>query len=96
MADPIFEWDVGKNAWNRRKHGVSFEEAQQAFLDARRVLARDLAHSQKEDRFFCFGKAGGGILTVRYTMRAGRIRILGVGYWRKGRKAYEQANPIHG
>ncbi len=93
---PIFEWDDGKNAWNRRKHGVSFEEAQYAFLDPRRVLARDLLHSGKEDRFYCFGRCGAGILTVRYTMRAGRIRIIGAGYWRKGRRAYEQANPIHG
>ena len=28
MNDIRFEWDEGKNQENRRKHGVSFEEAQ--------------------------------------------------------------------
>lgn len=40
-----FEWDEAKNTLNQRKHGVSFYEAQYAFLDARRVIAEDLAHN---------------------------------------------------
>ena len=28
-----FEWDVGKAASNRRKHGVSFDEAETVFAD---------------------------------------------------------------
>lgn len=96
MATPLFEWDERKNAENRRKHGVSFEEAQRAFLDPRRVLARDESHGGAEARFYCFGRVGGGVLTVRYTMRGQRIRIIGAGYWRKGRKAYEQARHLHG
>jgi len=96
MAQPIFEWDQRKNAANQRKHGVSFERAQEAFLDARRIVARDLAHGGPEERFYCFGKIAEGILTVRYTMRKGRIRIIGAGFWRKGRKAYEHANQVHG
>ena len=96
MSEPIFEWDDGKNAANWRKHGVSFEEAQEAFLDPFRLIARDLAHGEEEKRLYCIGKAGGGVLTVRYTMRGGHIRIIGAGYWRKGRRAYEQANQIHG
>jgi hypothetical protein len=31
-------------------------------------------------------------MTVRFTWRAGRIRIIGAGYWRKGKKIYEQQN----
>ena len=96
MAQPIFEWDERKNAANQRKHGVSFHQAQGAFLDPRRVVARDMAHTGQEERLYCFGKVAGGILTVRYTIRKGRIRIIGAGFWRKGRKAYEQANKIHG
>ncbi len=96
MASAIFEWDERKNAENQRKHGVSFERAQEAFLDLRRVVARDLAHGGSEERFYCFGKIAEGILTVRYTRRKGRLRIIGAGFWRKGRKAYEQANQIHG
>ncbi len=95
MSEPLFEWDERKNATNRRVHGVAFEEAQLAFVDPQRILARDDQHSRGEERFYCFGRVDAGILTVRYTMRGERIRIFGAGFWRKGRKAYEEANPIH-
>jgi hypothetical protein len=91
-----FEWDAAKDATNRSKHGLSFEQAQDAFLDPKRVIARDVAHSGTEKRYYCFGKVGDGIATVRFTIRRRRIRISGAGYWRKGRAAYEKANEIHG
>ena len=91
-----FEWDEAKSAANERKHGVSFAAAQEAFLDPRRVIARDLKHSAGEDRFYCIGKAAGGILTVRFAYRSGMIRIIGAGYWRKGRQAYDQENSLRG
>lgn len=50
-----FEWDSDKDAENQRKHGVSFMLAQQVFLDSKRVIARDLRHSEIEQRFYCFG-----------------------------------------
>ena len=37
-----FEWDLDKDAENQQKHGVSFNLAQEAFLDPNRVIARDL------------------------------------------------------
>lgn len=93
MADePSFEWDPDKDRANRAKHGVSFSIAQLAFLDPRRVIAEDLDHSTEERRYFCFGETGGGIMTVRFTWRDGRIRIFGAGYWRKGKNVYEQQN----
>ena len=46
-----FEWDESKDADNRRKHGVGFALAREAFLDPARVVARDLAHSDLEDRY---------------------------------------------
>ena len=65
--------------------------------DPDRVIAEDLSHSQEEQRYFCIGrdKSGEGILTVRFTFRKNRVRIFGAGYWRKGKKVYEQANSIH-
>ena len=75
-----FEWDDGKDHENREKHGVSFELAQYAFADPQRVVAQDMAHSSDETRFFCMGRIGGGILTVRFTYREGRIRIFGAGF----------------
>ena len=60
-----FEWDTRKDAANQRKHDVSFLEAQQAFLDPRRIIAVDTKHStEDEKRYFCFGRVSGKVLTV--------------------------------
>jgi uncharacterized protein len=91
-AEPTFEWDVAKGNINRVKHGVSFTLAQAAFFDPRRVIAEDLSHSDAEPRYFCFGKVANGVMTVRFTYRGGHIRIFGAGYWRKGKRIYEQQN----
>ena len=92
MKKAKLEWDASKDKQNQDKHGVSFEFAQYAFADPNRVIAEDLSHSQKEKRFYCFGKVGDGIITVRFTFRGNVIRIIGAGYWRKGRKLYENEN----
>jgi len=96
MSESNFEWDEAKNLENERKHGVSFYKAQFAFLDEYRVITEDLAHSQEEKRYYCFGlnQEKTGVLTVRFTYRSERIRIFGAGYWRKGKKIYEQSNSI--
>ncbi|MFA4836850.1 MAG: BrnT family toxin [Dehalococcoidia bacterium] len=85
-----FEWDESKNLANVEKHGVSFEEAVYAFLDPDRKIRFNPKHSQEEKRYFCFGKVGKLVLTVRFTVRGETIRIIGAGYWREGRKVYEQ------
>jgi uncharacterized DUF497 family protein len=86
-----FEWDDSKNTLNIAKHGLSFYEAQDAFFDKKRVILDDLTHSSIEKRYFCIGKTGtGGIATVRFTKRNDHIRIIGAGYWRKGKKIYDQ------
>ena len=33
-------------------------------------------------------------MTVRFTYRGKVIRLIGAGYWRKGRKIYEEENKI--
>ena len=97
MTQTKFERDEKKDVENQRKHHVSFQVAQMAFADPHRVIARDLDHSSEaEERFYCFGKVGGGILTVRFTYRKKLIRIIGAGYWRKGKAVYEQENHLHG
>ena len=50
-----FDWDERKAAANRRKHGVSFEEAQTVFLDEDALLRPDEEHSEDEDRFVLLG-----------------------------------------
>ena len=96
MSKGSFEWDDAKDFANQTKHGLSFSEAQFAFADPDRVIARDLGHSDEEDRFYCFGRLGAGIATVRFTYRDEIIRIFGAGYWRKGKRIYERENQIHG
>ena len=90
-----FEWDDNKDAENQLKHQVSFREAQSAFADPHRIIARDLGHSNVERRFYCFGQFGGAVLTVRFTYRRKVIRIIGAGYWRKGKAVYEKENHLH-
>jgi uncharacterized DUF497 family protein len=89
-----FEWDAGKDLANQIKHGVPFAFAQLAFADPWRVIAEDLDHSGDEARFYCFGMVRKGVLTVRFTYRGGVIRIIGAGYWRRGKKIYERENQI--
>ena len=90
-----FEWDEDKNEDNLRKHGVDFETAQYAFADSKLLIAEDLDHSKKEKRYYCFGKVKGGVLTIRFTYRENRIRIIGAGFWRKGKKIYEEKNRLY-
>ncbi|TRZ69335.1 MAG: BrnT family toxin [Comamonadaceae bacterium] len=96
MTAVQFEWDVIEDAENQTNHHVSFQDAQAAFADPRRVIAKDLAHSEAEERFYCIGNACDGILTVRFTYRRKVIRIIGAGYWRKGKAIYEKEDRLHG
>lgn len=91
MVRANFEWDQRKNDINIEKHGVSFYLAQQAFLDPNHIIAEDLEHSQTERRYYCFGKVDEAVMTVRFVYKDQIIRIFGAGYWRKGRKIYEEA-----
>jgi uncharacterized DUF497 family protein len=93
MEGVRFEWDEKKDRQNQQKHGVPFALAQYAFSDPDRVIAEDVSHSLAERRYYCIGKVGDGIMTVRFTYRKKRIRIIGAGYWRKGKDIYyEEGN----
>ena len=95
MRKTSFEWDEEKDRENQAKHHVPFAIAQRAFLDPHRVIAEDMAHSSEEGRYYCIGRVDDGIMTVRFTYRSNVIRIYGAGYWRKGRKIYEEQNKVH-
>jgi len=90
MEKAHFEWDENKDQDNQQKHGVSFSIAQYAFLDPKRIIAEDVSHSTAEKRFYCIGRVGDDIITVRFTYRGNVIRIYGAGYWRRGKKIYEE------
>ena len=85
-----FIWDLRKERINIYKHRIDFATAAKAFEDPRRKIFTDSKHSEHEERYFCIGKIGNKIVTVRFTYRAGKIRVIGAGYWRKGIKYYEK------
>ena len=56
--------------------GVSFFEAQRAFLDPCRIIAQDIEHSTKtEVRYYCFAEIDKAIITVRFIYKDQIIRI---------------------
>jgi hypothetical protein len=74
-----FVWDDGKNRTNRRKHGVSFEEAQTAFQDEAAKVYFDPDHSEDEDRFLLLGMSLQlRVLVVCHCYREGEsvVRII--------------------
>jgi hypothetical protein len=74
-----FEWDDAKDLSNRRKHGLSFAEAQQLFESGADYLEIfDVEHSEFEDRFIAIGPIDRGLVVVVYTEpEEDRIRIIG-------------------
>jgi uncharacterized protein len=71
-----FEWDDTKAAENVRNHGVSFAQAALAFRDPFAVEWIDLREGYGEERIILLGMTSNQILTVVYTERAERIRII--------------------
>ena len=55
MSDIQIQWDPAKETENRRKHGVSFQEAEAVFSDEHALLLDDPEHSNEEDRFILMG-----------------------------------------
>jgi hypothetical protein len=81
MADISFEWKEDKNTLNKKKHGISFEEAQTVFVDENALLLYDPDHSHKEDRFILLGLSSNlRILVVChcYRKKDAVIRIISV------------------
>jgi len=89
-----FEWDVAKEVQNRVKHGVDFSGVATAFNDPRRVFLRHPGMARGEVRWQCVGRDGVGVL--RFKLRAGVVRVIGAGYWRRQKEIYEKENRIHG
>lgn len=89
-----FERDETTEASNLARRGVSFVEAVAAFADPQRVVLPDANHSGQEPRWYCLGKVGDAILTLRFTRRGDRVRLCGAGYWRKGKRLYETQNSL--
>ena len=92
MKKLIFEWDNQKNASNKRKHGVSFEDAQTVFFDENAIEFDDPDHSLKEKRFILLGLSQKlKVLVVCHCYRddESKIRII------SGRKATKKEQGIY-
>ena len=79
MSAISFEWDEKKSTSNKKKHGVSFEEAQTVFADENALLIHDPDHSDEEDRFVMIGLSDRlRVLIVCHCYRRGKavIRII--------------------
>ena len=71
-----FKWDEVKARANFRKHGVTFEQAAYAFRDPFAVEWIDDRAAYDEERFILLGMSGGQILSVVYTERGERLRLI--------------------
>ena len=85
-----FVWDEEKEISNFLKHGIAFMEAREVFRDPNRRIIVDKRHSGQEERYFCVGLVNGRLITVRFTYRKEKVRIIGAGIWRMGRKHYHE------
>jgi uncharacterized DUF497 family protein len=96
-----FEWDEAKNLSNRRKHGVSFEEASQVFRDPLYVSVKERMQGG-EERWQTFGLVGNILLLmVAHTVEEENdeggfveiIRIISARHTTpKERRRYEEEN----
>ncbi|PJZ23880.1 hypothetical protein CH352_18925 [Leptospira hartskeerlii] len=79
MSSIDFEWDPAKSTSNKRKHGISFEEAKTVFYDENARIINDPDHSENEERFIILGLSHKlNLLMVSHCYRSSKdiIRII--------------------
>jgi uncharacterized DUF497 family protein len=76
MNDDKFEWDQTKARSNYKRHGVTFETARKAFADPYMVEGLDQREDYGEDRLLLTGMVEDELLSVIYTEREGRFRLI--------------------
>ena len=90
-----FEWDRAKAALNKKKHGVTFEEAATVFGDLLAAIFADDTHSDEEPREIIVGHSDKNrLLLVAYTERQDRIRIISARRATKQERKNHEENPI--
>ncbi len=71
-----FEYDAGKSAENKRKHGIDFEEAQELWADAH--LVEVPARTTDEPRWLLIGMIDEKHWSAVITRRGENIRLISV------------------
>ncbi|WHA41951.1 BrnT family toxin [Agrobacterium larrymoorei] len=83
-----FEFDPAKSASNKDKHGIDFVDAQNLWLDQRRLIAPLVMEG--EERYIMIARLHDKIWSTIFTYRGGRVRIISVRRARdKERQHYE-------
>ena len=90
-----FQWDPAKAEENRRKHGVTFEEAASAFADFLSITIPDPEHSVEESRFLLVGLTDQHrLVVVAHTERGDDIRLISARLaTKRERLRYEEEQP---
>ncbi|HEC96740.1 MAG TPA: BrnT family toxin [Nitrospirae bacterium] len=86
-----FEWDKHNGEKNRQKHHVTPSECEEIFFNRPLVVADDIKHSAKENRFYALGHTDTErLLFVVFTVRRHNIRVISARDMnRKERKVYQ-------
>ena len=73
-----FRWDPKKSEANKRKHKISFKEAQTCFYDPMHILVDDPDHSEKEERMILLGMSSSAnlLVVVHAEIIENEIRII--------------------
>jgi len=83
-----FEWDENKNIGNIKIHGISFEQAVNAFDDDLAIPFEDVEHSdENETRYALIGMCEVGLVFISFTFRNENCRIISA---RKASRKMEQ------
>jgi uncharacterized DUF497 family protein len=74
-VNTLIEFDPGKDAINRRKHGLSLADAERMDLDTA-IIDPDCRYAYGEDRFQALGLIDGRLHMLVYTMRGEVMRVI--------------------
>ena len=87
-------WDEAKNLGNKRKHGISFDEAAELFTSSTEYLEIfDYEHSDLEDRFLAIGPVRRGLVLVVWTERDENVaRVISARWATRRERALYYAN----
>jgi uncharacterized DUF497 family protein len=76
VTNEDFEWDEAKAVENYAKHGVSFEQAREAFDDPFGIEFVDDRENYGEYRVILLGMVDSRVLVVAHTLRGEKVRII--------------------
>jgi hypothetical protein len=94
VQDELFEWDDDKAAANLAKHKIGFEEARLVFDDRGFLDEPDETMDYGEERFRATGMVNGRLISVSYTPRGDRSRIISARRaTKKEQQRYVEQNP---